>query len=80
MVLCTQLNPNTSILLVGCHYYQVKKKREVTYDTAREFADKRDILVVELVCEEKGVNVELAFMTLVISVLSRNVTLQVKKN
>lgn len=71
VVLFTQLNPNASILLVGCHCHQVKKKREMTYHTAREFADKSDIPVIELVCEEEGINVELAFMTLVNSVLSK---------
>jgi len=70
--LCVQMNPKTSILLVGCHYQQVKKEREVTFYRAREFADKKDIPVIEIVCGIEGVNVELAFMFLVGSVLSRN--------
>ena len=70
--LCVQMNPKTSIVLVGCHYKQVKKEREVTFYRAREFADKKDIPVIEIVCGKEGVNVELAFMILIGSVLSRN--------
>lgn len=63
------MSPRTSILLVGCHY-QKKKERQVTYYTAREFADKKDIPVIEIICAKEGTNVELAFMTLVGCVLS----------
>lgn len=58
-------------MLVGCQC-QEKSKRQVSYYTAREYADVRDIPVVE-VCEKKGINVELAFMTLVGEMLSKNV-------
>lgn len=65
------MSPNTSILLVGCHYQQEKKEREVTYCRAREFADERDIPVIEIVCGKEGVIVEFAFMTLVAAILSK---------
>ena len=55
------------IVLVGCQCER-NEKRQVSYYTAREFADERDIPVVE-VCGKEGVNVELAFMTLVGEVL-----------
>ena len=51
------------IVLVGCQCQQ-KERRQVSYHTAREFADERGIPVVE-VCGKEGINVELAFMTLV---------------
>ena len=51
------------IVLVGCQCQQ-KEGRQVSYHTAREFADERGIPVVE-VCGKEGINVELAFMTLV---------------
>lgn len=64
------MNRETSILLVGGHY-QEKKEREVEYYTAREFADERDIPALEISCGKEKVNVELAFMTLIASVLSK---------
>ena len=57
------------VMLVSCQCQQ-KERRQVSYHTAREFADDRDFSVVE-VCGKEGVNVELAFMTLVGEVLSR---------
>ena len=57
-------------MMVGCGCRQ-KERRQVSYYTAREFADERSIPVVE-VCEKRGVNVELAFMTLVGEMLSKN--------
>ena len=51
------------IVLVGC-CCQDKEKRQVSYLTARQFADEKDIPVVE-VCGREGVNVELAFMAVV---------------
>ena len=59
------------IVLVGCHCQQ-KERRQVSYYTAREFADERDIPVVE-VCWMEGINVELAFMTLVGELLLRTI-------
>jgi len=56
------------IVLVGCHCRE-KERRQVSYYTAREFADERGIPVVE-VCWKEGVNVELAYMTLVGELLS----------
>ena len=52
------------IVLVGCQCEQ-NEKRQVSNYTVREFADERDIEV----CGKEGVNVELAFMTLVGEVL-----------
>ena len=54
-------------MLVCCQCQQ-KERRQVSYYTAREFADERGIPVVE-VCEKEGINVELAFMTLVGEIL-----------
>ena len=42
----------------------------MSYYTAKEFADERGIPLVE-VCGEEGVNVELAFMTLVGQIISK---------
>ena len=64
------------MVLVGCQCQQ-KGRREVSYYAAREFGEERGIPVVE-VCETEGVNVELAFMTLVGEMLSTN-TSQVRK-
>ena len=58
------------VMLVGCECEQ-KERRQVSYHTAREFADERGFSVVE-VCGTEGVNVELAFMTLIGELLSRN--------
>ena len=58
------------LVLVGC--CSRTGTREVSYHTAREFADERNIPVVEIYGKE-GVNVELAFMTLAGELLnSRN--------
>ena len=57
-------------VLVGCQCQQ-SERRQVSYYTAREFADERGIPTVE-VCGKEGVNVELAFMTLVGRILSRD--------
>ena len=51
------------IVLVGCQC-QEEERRQVSYYTARDFADQKGIPLVE-VCGKEGVNVELAFMTLV---------------
>jgi len=58
------------IVLVGCQCKQ-NEKRQVSYYTAREFADERGIPAVE-VCLKEGFNVEFAFMNLVGELLSRN--------
>ena len=50
-----------SVVLVGCQCQQSEKK-QVSYYTARAFADERGIHVLE-VCGQEGVNVEIAFMT-----------------
>ena len=57
-------------MLVGCQCQQ-SEKRQVSFYTAREFADERGIPAVE-VCGKEGINVELAFMTLVGTILSRD--------
>ena len=57
-------------MLVGCQC-QEKERRQVSYYTAREFADQRGISVVE-VCGKEGVNVELAFMTFVGEIYSQH--------
>ena len=57
-------------MLVGCQCQQ-KEKREVSYNAAKKFGDEKGIPVVE-VSGQEGVNVELAFMTLVGEILFRN--------
>ena len=64
------MDPQIPVMLVGCECQQ-KERRQVSYYTAREFADERGFSVVEI-CGKEGVNVELAFMTLVGELLSRN--------
>ena len=49
------------VVLVGCCRHA--DTREVSYHTARSFADERNIPVIEINGKE-GVNVDLAFMTL----------------
>ena len=56
------------IVLVGC---QCQQKKEISYYTARAFADERGIPVLE-VCGQEGVNVEIAFMTLIGEILSKD--------
>ena len=57
------------MVLVGC-CSQEEEEKEVTYYTARQFADERDIPVIETSCGKESVNVEFAFMTSVERVLS----------
>ena len=51
------------VVLVGCESGS-SGRRQVSYHDARQFADERDITVIEVRGKE-GVNVELAFMTLI---------------
>lgn len=59
----------TPLILVGAQYTKTEV-RQVEYHTARQFADERGIPLVETYGEE-GINVELAFMTLVGEALAK---------
>ena len=58
------------VVLVGCQCQQSEKK-QVSYYTAKAFADERGIPVLE-VCGQEGVNVKIAFMTVVGAILSKD--------
>ena len=58
------------VVLVGCQCQQ-REKKQVSYYTVRAFADERGIPVLE-VCGQDSVNVEIAFMTVVGEILSRD--------
>ena len=56
-------NPETTIMLVGIKC-DLTKEKVVDYRTAKDFADKRGIMLMEVSAKD-GTNVELAFVTLV---------------
>jgi hypothetical protein len=58
------------VVLVGCESGS-SGRRQVSYHDVRQFADERNIPVIEVRGKE-GVNVELAFMTLVGEILYTN--------
>ena len=66
-------SPETTIMLVGIKC-DLTKKKVVDYRTAKDFADKRGIMLMEVSAKD-GTNVELAFVTLVAKIRQADPTL-----